>query len=133
MTDSNGIVFGIYLLTALYGFIFGYHFGISDGELNGFANYGWALIVSRVLFGLGIGCTHQRSSSFIIGTFSVKVIDPVPVPHRPAKTQERPSTPIPRLRTPVVGGLDATNNEDAWTYGVIHLKIPMLLLKYNYG
>jgi len=50
----------------------------------------------------------------IVWTFSVKVVDPVPVPQRPAKTLERPSRPIPRLRTPGVGGLDATNNEDAW-------------------
>lgn len=46
--------------------------------------------------------------------FSVRVVDPVPVPQRPAKMLERPSRPIPRLRTPGVGGLDATNNEDAW-------------------
>jgi hypothetical protein len=50
----------------------------------------------------------------IVWTFSVKVVDPVPVPQRPAKTLERPSKPIPRLRTPGVGGLDATNKEDAW-------------------
>jgi len=41
------------------------------------------------------------------------VVDPVPVPQRPAKTLERPSKPIPRLRTPGVGGRDATNKEDA--------------------
>lgn len=50
----------------------------------------------------------------MVCTFSVKVVDPVPVPHKPAKTLERPSRPIPRLRTPGVGGLDATNSEDAW-------------------
>ena len=50
----------------------------------------------------------------IVCTFSVKVVEPFPVPHRPAKTLQRPSRPIPRLTTPGVGGLDATNNEDAW-------------------
>lgn len=50
----------------------------------------------------------------IVWTFSVSVVDPVPVPHRPAKMLERPSSPIPRLRTPGEGGLDATNNEVAW-------------------
>lgn len=49
----------------------------------------------------------------IVCTFSVKVADPVPVPHRPAKRLQRPSRPIPRLKTPGVGGLDATNNDDA--------------------
>ncbi|XP_047171525.1 sugar transport protein 1-like [Vigna umbellata] len=75
MTGSSGFVFVFYILTALYGFMFGYHFGISGflafafffphGELTGIANYGWALIVSRVLFGLGIGCTHQSLSMYI--------------------------------------------------------------------
>jgi hypothetical protein len=50
----------------------------------------------------------------MVCTFSVREVDPVPVPQRPAKTLERPSRPIPRLTTPGVGGLDATNNEDAW-------------------
>jgi len=50
----------------------------------------------------------------IVWTFSVRVEDPVPVPQRPAKTLQRPSIPIPRLRTPGVGGLDATNKDDAW-------------------
>lgn len=50
----------------------------------------------------------------MVWTFSVKVVDPVPDPQRPAKTLERPSKPIPRLRTPGVGGRDATNKEDAW-------------------
>lgn len=50
----------------------------------------------------------------IVWTFSVNVADPVPVPQRTAKKLVRPSKPIPLLRTPRVGGLDATNNEDAW-------------------
>lgn len=49
----------------------------------------------------------------IVCTFSVKVVDPIPVPHKPAKMPEIPSTQIPRLTTPGVGGLDATNNDDA--------------------
>lgn len=49
----------------------------------------------------------------MVCTFSVKVVDPVPVPHRPAKRLVRPSRPIPRLKTPGVGGLEATNNDDA--------------------
>lgn len=64
----------------------------------------------------------------IVWTFSVKVVDPVPVPHRPANTLERPSKPIPRLRTPQVGGLDATNNEEAWYEPTwkVHIVIPQL-------
>lgn len=50
----------------------------------------------------------------MVCTFSVSVVDPVPVPQRPANTLERPSRPIPLLTTPGVGGLDATNNDDAW-------------------
>lgn len=50
----------------------------------------------------------------IVCTFSVKVVEPVPVPQRPANTLERPSRPIPQLTMPSVGGLDATNNDDAW-------------------
>lgn len=50
----------------------------------------------------------------MVCTFSVRVVDPVPVPHKPAKTLEMPSRPIPRVRTPWVGGLAATNNDDAW-------------------
>lgn len=49
----------------------------------------------------------------IVCTFSVSVVDPVPVPQRPAKTLQSPSRPIPRLRTPGVGGLEATNKDDA--------------------
>lgn len=50
----------------------------------------------------------------VVCTFSVKVVDPVPVPQRPAKTLQRPSRPIARLTTPGVGGLDATSSDDAW-------------------
>lgn len=50
----------------------------------------------------------------MVCTFSVSVVEPVPVPQRPANTLQSPSRPIPRLRTPGVGGLDATNNDDAW-------------------
>lgn len=50
----------------------------------------------------------------MVCTFSVSVDDPVPVPQRPAKTLERPSRPMPRLRMPGVGGRDATKSEDAW-------------------
>lgn len=50
----------------------------------------------------------------MVCTFSVRVVEPTPVPHKPAKTPEIPSKPIPRLRTPAVGGLEATNRDDAW-------------------
>ena len=50
----------------------------------------------------------------MVCTFSVRVVEPVPVPHRPAKTLQKPSRPIARLTTPGVGGLDATNNDEAW-------------------
>lgn len=50
----------------------------------------------------------------MVWTFSVRVVDPVPVPQIPASTLEMPSRPIPRLRTPEVGGLDATSRDDAW-------------------
>lgn len=50
----------------------------------------------------------------IVCTFSVRVEEPVPVPQRPAKTPQSPSRPIPLLTTPGVGGLDATNKDDAW-------------------
>lgn len=50
----------------------------------------------------------------IVCTFSVRLVDPVPVPQRPAKTLHRPSRPIARLTTPGVGGLEATSNDDAW-------------------
>uniref|UniRef100_A0A2P2M6Y0 Nucleobase-ascorbate transporter 12 n=1 Tax=Rhizophora mucronata TaxID=61149 RepID=A0A2P2M6Y0_RHIMU len=50
----------------------------------------------------------------IVCTFSVRVVEPVPVPHRPAKMLERPSSPIPRLTMPGVGGLEAPNNDAAW-------------------
>lgn len=49
----------------------------------------------------------------MVCTFSVRVEEPVPMPHRPAKMLERPSSPIPLLTTPGVGGLDATNSDDA--------------------
>lgn len=49
----------------------------------------------------------------MVCTFSVRVVEPVPIPQRPANTLERPSRPIPRLKTPAVGGLDATNNDEA--------------------
>lgn len=49
----------------------------------------------------------------IVCTFSVRVVELVPVPQRPAKTPERPSRPIPLLTMPGVGGLDATNKDDA--------------------
>lgn len=50
----------------------------------------------------------------IVCTFSVIVADPTPVHHRPAKTVEIPSTPTPLLTIPAVGGLVATNKDDAW-------------------
>jgi len=50
----------------------------------------------------------------MVWTIFFKVVDPVPVPQRPAKTLERPSSPITRLRILGVGGRDATNKEDAW-------------------
>ena len=49
----------------------------------------------------------------IVCTFSVRVVDPTPVPQRPAKMLEIPSMPIPLLSTPGVGGLEATNKDDA--------------------
>lgn len=49
----------------------------------------------------------------IVCTFSVRVVDPTPVPQSPAKILETPSMPIPLLRTPGVGGLDATNKDEA--------------------
>lgn len=49
----------------------------------------------------------------IVCTFSVREVEPVPVPHKPAKMLHKPSRPIPRLTTPGVGGLDATNKDDA--------------------
>ena len=49
----------------------------------------------------------------IVCTFSVRDVEPVPVPHKPAKMLARPSIPIPRLTTPGVGGLDATKSDDA--------------------
>lgn len=58
----------------------------------------------------------------MVCTFSVRVVEPTPVPHKPAKTPEIPSKPIPRLRTPGVGGLEATRRDDAWydpTYKLI--------------
>jgi hypothetical protein len=50
----------------------------------------------------------------IVCTFSVIVAEPTPVPQRPAKTVETPSTPIPLQTTPDVGGRVATNKDDAW-------------------
>jgi hypothetical protein len=46
--------------------------------------------------------------------FSVNVVDPVPVPHTPAMKVEIPSSPIPLLTTPRVGGLKFTSSEAAW-------------------
>lgn len=50
----------------------------------------------------------------IVWTFSVRVVDPIPVPQRPANKLEKPSRPIPRLRTPGVGGPDAAKSEEVW-------------------
>ena len=46
--------------------------------------------------------------------FSVNVVDPVPVPHTPAIKVEIPSSPIPLLTTPRVGGLKFTSSDAAW-------------------
>ena len=46
--------------------------------------------------------------------FSVNVVDPVPVPHTPAMKVEIPSSPIPLLTTPRVGGLKFTSSDAAW-------------------
>ena len=46
--------------------------------------------------------------------FSVNVVDPLPVPHTPAMTVEIPSSPIPLLTTPRVGGLKFTSSDAAW-------------------
>ena len=37
--------------------------------------------------------------------FSVKVVEPAPVPHSPASTLQKPSKPIPLLTIPRVGGV----------------------------
>jgi hypothetical protein len=44
----------------------------------------------------------------------VRVVAPVPMPHKPAKILVRPSIPIARLTTPGGGGLDATSRDEAW-------------------
>lgn len=62
-------------------------------------------------------CTARRLPilvTAIVCTFSVNVVAPVPVPHRPAKAQVRPSRPILRLTTPGVGALAATKSDVAW-------------------
>lgn len=46
--------------------------------------------------------------------FSVRVVEPVPVPHTPAIRVEIPSKPIPLLTTPRVGRLKLTSNDVAW-------------------
>lgn len=45
--------------------------------------------------------------------FSVRVVEPVPVPHTPAIRVEIPSKPIPLLTTPRVGRLKLTSNDVA--------------------
>jgi len=44
----------------------------------------------------------------IVCMFSVKVVEPVPEPQRPANMLQKPSRAIPRLTTPGVGGLELT-------------------------
>lgn len=50
----------------------------------------------------------------MVCTFSVIVVDPVPVPQSPANILANPSKPIPLLTTPGVGGLKFTNKDVAW-------------------
>lgn len=45
--------------------------------------------------------------------FSVSVVEPMPVPHSPARMLEIPSKPIPLLTTPGVGGLKFTSKDEA--------------------
>lgn len=46
-------------------------------------------------------------------TFSVKVVEPVPVPHNPARMLVQPSRPIPLLTIPGVGGFKFTSRDAA--------------------
>lgn len=53
--------------------------------------------------------TALRLATFVmlmVCTFSVKVVDPVPVPQSPASALQKPSTPTPLLTIPGVGGFE---------------------------
>ena len=55
--------------------------------------------------------TTFRLATFVMSIvciFSVKVVDPVPEPQRPANILQKPSSAIPLLTTPGVGGLKLT-------------------------
>lgn len=55
--------------------------------------------------------TDLLEATFVIlmvCVFSVKVVDPPPVPHIPANILQKPSIPIPLLTIPRVGGFEFT-------------------------
>ena len=55
--------------------------------------------------------TTFRLATFVMSivcVFSVKVVAPVPEPQRPANILQKPSSAIPRLTTPGVGGFELT-------------------------
>lgn len=58
--------------------------------------------------------TTLRLATFVISIvciFSVKVVDPVPVPQSPANVLQKPSSPSPLLTIPRVGGLPLTSRD----------------------
>lgn len=57
-------------------------------------------------------CSALLLAIFVVPTvctFSVRVVDPRPVPHNPAMILVTPSRPIPLLTIPCVGGLKFTS------------------------
>lgn len=62
-------------------------------------------------------CTALRFATFvmlIVCTFSVKVVDPVPEPQIPANILQKPSSAIPLLTIPGVGGCKLIRTDAVW-------------------